>query len=40
MKDGIIQTSSRGGQDYNIAAHYIIHDPFVEYVLKIILIIF
>jgi DNA ligase-1 len=34
MKDGIIQTSSRGGQDYNIAAHYIIHDPFVEYVLK------
>lgn len=29
MKDGIIQTSSRGGKDYNIAAHYIITDPFV-----------
>lgn len=34
MKDGIIQTASRGGQDYNIAAYYIIHDPFVEYIFK------
>ena len=28
-KDGVIQTSSRGGKDYNVAAHYIITDPFV-----------
>lgn len=34
MKDGVIHTSSRGGKDYDIAAHYIIHDPFVEYIFK------
>ena len=31
-KDGIIQTSSRGGKHYNIAAYYIINDPFVKYI--------
>lgn len=28
-KDGVVYTSSRGGQDYNIAATYICSDPFV-----------
>lgn len=31
-KDGVIQTSSRGGKHYNVAAHYIINDPFVKYI--------
>lgn len=35
MKDGIIQTSSRGGQNYNTAAHYIINDPFVITLFKL-----
>lgn len=35
MKDGVIQTSSRGGQNYNTAAYYITTDPFVENLFKI-----
>lgn len=34
-KDGVIQTSSRGGKDYNIAAHYIINDPFVIHLFNL-----
>lgn len=30
QKDGVIQTSSRGGQDYNIAAYYIINDDKIK----------
>ena len=29
MKDGEIKTSSRGGQDYDIATTYIKQDPFL-----------
>ena len=34
-KDGVIQTSSRGGKDYNIAAYYIINDPFVIHLFNL-----
>ncbi len=34
-QDDIIQTSSRGGQDYNIAAHYIINDPLIKHIFEL-----
>lgn len=33
-KDGEVKTSSRGGQDYDIAALYIRKDPYIVYLLK------
>lgn len=30
MKNGIVQTSSRGGQDYNIASTYILESEDVK----------
>lgn len=35
QKNGIIQTSSRGGKDYNTAAYYIINDPFVVHLFHL-----
>lgn len=34
-RNGVIQTSSRGGKNYNVAAHYIINDPFVIHLFKL-----
>lgn len=34
LRDGEVHTSSRGGQDYDIAATYIREDPFVNKLLK------
>lgn len=34
MKDGVLRTSSRGGQNYNTAAYYILTDAFIINLLK------
>jgi ATP-dependent DNA ligase len=34
LRDGEVHTSSRGGQDYDIAATYIREDPFINKLLK------
>lgn len=35
QQNGVIQTSSRGGQDYNVAAYHIINDPIVKHIFEI-----
>ena len=34
LKDGKVKTSSRGGQDYDLATTYIAQDPFLLKVLN------
>lgn len=34
LRDGEVHTSSRGGQDYDVAATYIREDPYINKLLK------